>query len=312
MGRAGEKRKRGRLWAATAFALVFAVAAFLYFALPGPVFWVDLYWTAAIESGIVDPAEDFYPWTVAVDWSPDGKTVVSSGYHPDVFVWDAATGKLKHRLKGHGMWVQEVIFSPDGRFIASADWDGLAMVWDAETGKPLHRLRAKGQLFSLSFHPGEPVIAAASYDEGRVILFDLGTGGAISSFASNEGGTMFIAYSPDGTILAAGGEDARVNLFETSGYSGLGALVGHEDGVAPLSFSSDGALLLCGATQPAARLEGRSRLGEFLLLRPGNRPFPHGKLRRKHPPLGRREGQAGQKMAAAQGLGSMRPPKPRR
>ena len=35
-------------------------------------------------------------------------------------VWDAATGKTRHELKGHGSWVEGIALSPDGKQVATA------------------------------------------------------------------------------------------------------------------------------------------------------------------------------------------------
>lgn len=228
------------------------VAGFAYFVFPGPVVCVDLYWTLLIETRLVKPGQDSYPWTVAVDWSPDGGTIVSSGYHNDVFLWDAATGALRRRLKGHRTWVQEAIFSGDGKYLATADWDGMVIVWTA-SGTRLRKLESKGDLFSLSFHPNKPLIAAGSY-EGIVSIFDLDSGEKVKEFSSNKGGTMFIAYSPGGDLLASGGEDTLIHLFETEEYKKIGSLAGHAKGVTSLSFSRDGARLLSSGDDGAIRL----------------------------------------------------------
>ena len=72
---------------------------------------------------------------MSVNFSPDGKTIVSSsgnGYRDNVVrVWDAHTGKLIRTLTGHTRRVKTVRFSPDGKMIVSGSHDGTILLWDA-------------------------------------------------------------------------------------------------------------------------------------------------------------------------------------
>ena len=65
-------------------------------------------------------------------FSPDGKRIVTGGYHDNtVRVWDAATGKELRHYEGHTATVAGVAFFPDGKRIVSASGDGTARVWRA-------------------------------------------------------------------------------------------------------------------------------------------------------------------------------------
>src|SRR5262249_44314712 len=75
-------------------------------------------------------------------YSPDGKTLVSSGgglnnqdTGGEVKAWDLATGKELWSARGElgGIW--GVAFAPDGKTVAGACQDGTIRVWDAATGK---------------------------------------------------------------------------------------------------------------------------------------------------------------------------------
>jgi WD40 repeat protein len=68
---------------------------------------------------------------ICVACSPDGKRLVSGGWHPDttVRVWDATTGEQLRKYEGHTGYVPGVAFFPDGKRIASASADGTARIW---------------------------------------------------------------------------------------------------------------------------------------------------------------------------------------
>ena len=250
------KRSRRRTLLIALAALCLA-ALFAWRVVPGPVYWVDLYWTVLLDRGWVSPHEDRYPWTVAVDWAPGDSALVTAGYQPDVLLWEPSNGTLIRRLSGHRTWVQEAVFSPDGARIASVDWDGVIIVWETSSGRILHRLEADRDLFTVAFHPTRQELAAGSY-EGTVTTFSLDSGTRIASFRANAGGTLFINYSPDGALLASAGEDATIRLFDATSYDPAATLKGHAKGITSVSFAGDGRRLLSCGDDGTARLWDRT------------------------------------------------------
>ena len=47
-----------------------------------------------------------------------------------VRIWDARTGELLDRLRGHRDCVYSVAFTPDGRGLVSGSWDKTLKYWD--------------------------------------------------------------------------------------------------------------------------------------------------------------------------------------
>jgi WD40 repeat protein len=75
-------------------------------------------------------AENDYPATMDLAFSPDGKLLATARRDRKVQIWDPISGRLLHTLEGGGC---TVAFSPDGRLLASGDlfFDGINVyVWD--------------------------------------------------------------------------------------------------------------------------------------------------------------------------------------
>jgi WD40 repeat protein len=128
-----------------------------------------------------------------VVFSPDGKTLVSSGDDATIKVWDAETGALIRTLTGHSELVMSVAFSPDGKLLASGSDDASVRLWDAKTGKPLRKIMRVDRLLELL----APVAKK---------LFGLEIDG--HSYAVRA-----VAFSPDGKTLASASVDPVVKLW---------------------------------------------------------------------------------------------------
>jgi WD40 repeat protein len=73
-------------------------------------------------------------------FSLDGAFLVTGDDDNEVAIWDVATGKKIHILKGHTDSVTGLAFSPDGRRLLTGSRDGTARLWDVSTGDELLQL----------------------------------------------------------------------------------------------------------------------------------------------------------------------------
>jgi WD40 repeat protein len=78
-------------------------------------------------------------WYVA--WSPDGKTIASTGNDATVKLWDAETGKEIKSIKDdtdRGT-IFSLKWSPDSKSISCNRAGGICQIWDIETGMEIYK-----------------------------------------------------------------------------------------------------------------------------------------------------------------------------
>jgi WD40 repeat protein len=189
---------------------------------------------------------------IGLTWSPDGSHLAAAAVGGPITVFDAATGKPVHQLKGHGFGTAAVDWQPGGNLIASAGQDGAVRLWNGSTGEEVKTLEAGAAWAErLTWHPSGQWLAAGAGRKARVFtaagelvrelppqagtVMDLawrpGTNhltvlayGAATTYdplngidvvklLAWKGSPLAMAWSPDGKILAHGNQDATIHFW---------------------------------------------------------------------------------------------------
>jgi len=109
-------------------------------------------------------------WVYSVAFSPDGKTLASTGVDTTVRLWDVQTQKQIALLQGHTIQVNAVVFSPDGKLLASGGWDKTVRLWDVMRRKQVAILRGHTDAVeSLAFSPDGKLLASGAGGVGNAL-----------------------------------------------------------------------------------------------------------------------------------------------
>jgi WD40 repeat protein len=175
------------------------------------------------------------------EFSPDGRTLVSSGQDGTVRFWDVATGRPLRTLAAHPTEVNRAGFAPDGLTVATAGDDGEIRLWDVATGGLKATIAAHRGEAGVGFAPDGRLLISFGRHDHLVKLWDVATRQQLASVKASEVALEHGAVSPDGATLATAADDGYVRLWNLADLTALKSVRVHSGPVYGLAFSNDGA-----------------------------------------------------------------------
>jgi WD40 repeat protein len=159
-----------------------------------------------------------------IDWSRDGRYIVTAGTDSQVRVWNAGTGQYLRTLSRHNGSVTSVAFAPSGDRIIATGLDRTAIVWDVRSRKPLAVLQGDPQpLYSAAFSPGGGWVVTG--DSGGVVrVWDWRAKKMLAAIPAHAGPVNAVSFSPDGKRILSASDDWSAKIYRCTACKPLRVL----------------------------------------------------------------------------------------
>jgi WD40 repeat protein len=163
----------------------------------------------------------------SIEFSPDGKSLVTASEDETGRIWDAGTGRPLAELRGHDGIVYSATFAPDGKTVVTGGQDGTIRIW-ATTSDPIRvELRPNDRrLHDVAFDPsGERIVTASEDRTARIwelprrrVLHVLTQGRRAIAWVESA------QFSRDGRLVLTAGDDGTAKVWEESSGTLLATL----------------------------------------------------------------------------------------
>ncbi len=188
---------------------------------------------------------------ISLAFSRDGRALASGSWDETARLWDVATGRLIHVLRGDR---RDGRPSPSVWSPGSADWraDFALATPSFDHGVQFVRSgRIAPGVVDIAFSPGDDVLATAAVH--YLALWDVATGRRLRMMGSGPG-TYSLAFAPTGDLLAFGMYDGPIKLWRTDSWTQVRQSREHLSRVNQLAFDPAGRLLASCGNDPAVKL----------------------------------------------------------
>ena len=204
-----------------------------------------------VELNLLSEVPDYVE---AIAFSPDGRTLASSGYSPNYIIrlWNVDTGELRSTFDGYEE-ILALAFSPDGTVLASSGGgpDYPIRLWNVVNRQLQDTLLGHTNwTFALSFSADGKTLVSGSEDN-TVQLWDLQTGELKYRLKGHLDDVNAVIFSKDGELFASGSDDGTIRLWAAHTGEMLTILKGDAkfpEGIKALAFSPNGTTLASATT----------------------------------------------------------------
>ena len=177
-----------------------------------------------------------------VNFSPDGRFIVTASNDATARLWDVQTGKEIRQFAPPVRIVNAAEFSPDGRYLLTGSPGTVARLWDVQSGKEVRQFPGHiNGAWWVDFSPDGHY--AVTCDDQVARLWDVQTGQQIRQFAGHNGAVISVAFSPDGRTIATTGIDGTARVWDVATGNELRQFIHDSDVLLP-DFSPDGQYML--------------------------------------------------------------------
>lgn len=170
-----------------------------------------------------------------LQFTADGKRLLSSSTDKSVRIWDLADGKQVGRIDAPSA-LNGLTLSQDGKKLITAGADKIVRIWELPSvDTPALALPAIPAASALS--PDRKVLAVAD-PEGKITLFDLPGRKTLRVLTGHQGTVHSIAFQANGSKLVSGGADKTVRIWDVAKGQSVLTLQGPATAVSSVAWQT--------------------------------------------------------------------------
>ncbi|MFN0199802.1 MAG: c-type cytochrome domain-containing protein [Planctomycetaceae bacterium] len=173
-----------------------------------------LLWDVATRT-MVREFENAHSDTIfSVDFSHDGKQILSGAADKFVKIFDVETGAFIKAFEGHTHHVLGVSWRADGALIASAGADNAIKIWTVETGEQARTIATHSKQVTAIHFIGVGDNIVTSGGDTVVRMHTASNGGNYRNLSGNPDYVYATSASRNETLVIAGGEDGILRVWD--------------------------------------------------------------------------------------------------
>ena len=162
--------------------------------------------------------------TLSVNFSRDGRRVVTAGKDGAAHLWDEQTGDPLIPPLRHEAEVRWADFDPEGRRIITASLDGTARIWFASTGEmATPPLKHQAPVAFAAFSGDGKYVITASEDHTAQV-WDAQTGQPLGAPLLHDGPVYYAAFSPDAKYVVTAERERLARLWQRETGKPIGTI----------------------------------------------------------------------------------------
>ncbi len=197
---------------------------------------------------------------VSIDFSHDGRFVLSASDDGIARVWDAQTGAPMCEPLTHHFMLAGARFTSDAKHVVTFSGDpsqqaesGFLSLWQmGSQSKLVWEVKAETGIRAADLDKAGERIATGSFN-GQVQIWNLGSGKPVASSMRHGGQVRSVCFSPDGSMLLTSAWDNTAVLWDATTGERRRTFT-HPEWLRTAQFSRDGSLIATGADDGAVRV----------------------------------------------------------
>lgn len=176
-------------------------------------------------------------YVVHVEFSKDGRKVLTCSWDGTARVWDANSGDLISVLNGHLDKIGKGEFSNDGSLVVTIGHDATAKTWDVSTGHMLSSINSTYMFDFAHFSTDDRYLMTSEGND--VVLWNLRSGDRLKTFTGHDQSVSSAIFHPDNKTVITGSLDRTIRRWKISTGEEIGNYEAHRGYIEHLKVSPD-------------------------------------------------------------------------